>query len=324
MTIGLFVFFIGQFLPTTNYPLLTSNIVFAQTNPANDPSVVSPDKTIIEVLSNPIKPNTTDFPGFIGDLYKFAYGISGIVAVGMIVAGAIYYTISGDSPQKAQEGKDMIWNALWGIGLLAGSYVILRTINPELVSLNIGNIENFEAQCEAGKVWDTSTRKCVPQPPNIVSCNKDLLSNTAAHCKNKLYINPNATISGSGAGSPIYIGGVPDCDDCDNNWDDWEDVSFPLGGEVWQYPYYPKNPKDPTKAKCIIYAYKKNPPGRYYCAKEQVYAVYLENENKYFCDGGGNYTPDQVDDKGNKYLKFISDGEQPKTEESDLDGLRKC
>lgn len=79
--------------------------------------------------------NATSVPEFIARFYELGLGIAGIVAVGMIVVGAIFYTISGASPQKKGEAKDIIFSALWGVVLLFGSYLILRSINPQLIDL---------------------------------------------------------------------------------------------------------------------------------------------------------------------------------------------
>jgi len=68
-------------------------------------------------------------------IYQFAVAIAGILAVGMIVAGSVYYSASAGSPDRQSEGKDMITSAVWGIVLLFGSYLILNTINPRLTAL---------------------------------------------------------------------------------------------------------------------------------------------------------------------------------------------
>ncbi|MFH1161698.1 MAG: pilin [Candidatus Jorgensenbacteria bacterium] len=67
--------------------------------------------------------------------YQFAVAIAGILAVGMIVAGSVYYSVSAGSPDRQSEGKDMITSAIWGIVLLFGSYLILNTVNPRLTAL---------------------------------------------------------------------------------------------------------------------------------------------------------------------------------------------
>lgn len=82
-----------------------------------------------------ITSSTISIPQYIVRFYQFGVGIAGILAVGMIVVGAIYRTISGGSQDKIREGNDMIKNAIWGIVLLLGSYIILHTINPRLTIL---------------------------------------------------------------------------------------------------------------------------------------------------------------------------------------------
>jgi len=72
---------------------------------------------------------------YLVNIYRFGLGIAGILAVGMIVTGAIYMTVSSSSVDKKSEGRDMITNALIGVALLFGSYILLNTINPELITL---------------------------------------------------------------------------------------------------------------------------------------------------------------------------------------------
>lgn len=97
--------------------------VFAQTPITIDTTFLTPDT------------NASSVPQFISKFYELGLGIAGIIAVGMIVVGAIFYTISGASPQKKGEAKDIIFSAIWGVVLLFGSYVILKSINPQLIEL---------------------------------------------------------------------------------------------------------------------------------------------------------------------------------------------
>lgn len=81
---------------------------------------------------------------YINNLYLTAIGLSGLLAVIMIVAGAAYLTISGASPDKQKEGKSYITAALLGLMLLLGAFVLLNTINPELVELQDPYDPNFD------------------------------------------------------------------------------------------------------------------------------------------------------------------------------------
>ena len=81
---------------------------------------------------------TTERPGtLVNNFYQFALSISGLLAFGAIVWGGIKYTASAGSPSGQTEGKEWITGALWGLLLLAGAYLILNTINPSIVSLEL-------------------------------------------------------------------------------------------------------------------------------------------------------------------------------------------
>ncbi len=72
---------------------------------------------------------------FVAKLYQYALGIAGTLAVIMIVYGEILYIISAGNTSKQSEARDIITSSIWGIVLLAGAYLILSTINPEIVNL---------------------------------------------------------------------------------------------------------------------------------------------------------------------------------------------
>jgi len=74
-------------------------------------------------------------PKYVKYIFNFAVGISGLIAFGSLVYGGSQYLISGDSPSAMNEAKDQIFSALLGIAILLSSYLILTTINPQLVIL---------------------------------------------------------------------------------------------------------------------------------------------------------------------------------------------
>lgn len=77
-------------------------------------------------------------PGaFIANFYQYALLISGVLAFGAIVYGGVLHAISAGNPSKQSEGKSWIWSALIGLLLLGGAYIILNTVNPNLVNLNL-------------------------------------------------------------------------------------------------------------------------------------------------------------------------------------------
>jgi Type IV secretion system pilin len=85
-------------------------------------------------------------PGaWIANFYQFALLIGGILAFGAIVFGGVKYAASVGNPSAQSDAKEWIEGALIGLLLLAGVYLILYVINPNLVNLNmpqLGGIGN--------------------------------------------------------------------------------------------------------------------------------------------------------------------------------------
>ncbi len=172
---------------------------------------------------------SASIPNYIRRLYQFAIGISGILAVGMMVAGGILYTVSGGSPDKQNEGKDMIFSALWGLGLLFGAYIILNTINPQLTELKEPDAPQFTgtnytnpAETALGQPWgwcEASKAECaaaIQKSSNStstgISCCLAVKQNTGlADCKadgwgwdNRPNIQKSCCIIGSVIGNCAY------------------------------------------------------------------------------------------------------------------------
>ena len=76
-------------------------------------------------------------------LLIFGLGLVGIVALFAVVFGGIRYMSSGGSETGKAEGKKWIFASLSGVILLFSSYLILNTINPDLVSLKDPHLETI-------------------------------------------------------------------------------------------------------------------------------------------------------------------------------------
>ena len=79
--------------------------------------------------------STTGPAGWITAFYKFAMIFSGILAFGGIVYGGVRYATAAGNEHSQEEARAWIWSAFIGLLLLAGAYVILYTVNPNLVIL---------------------------------------------------------------------------------------------------------------------------------------------------------------------------------------------
>lgn len=93
---------------------------------------------------NVVTSGSGSFAQYINALYNAALIVAGILAVVMITLGGIEYMAS-DTPFSKADGKAKIYNAIIGLLLLLSSYLILNTINKQLLNLDI-NIPNATSQ----------------------------------------------------------------------------------------------------------------------------------------------------------------------------------
>ena len=68
-------------------------------------------------------------------IYNFILNIVGIVAMIMIIIGGFRYMTSTGNASAMADAKDMIFNAFLGLGLALLSWLILYTINPDLIKI---------------------------------------------------------------------------------------------------------------------------------------------------------------------------------------------
>lgn len=72
---------------------------------------------------------------YLGTVFSFGISIAVVLALIMIIWGGITY-MTTDAWSQKEEGKSKIINALWGLGMAFISWILLYTINPNLVSFN--------------------------------------------------------------------------------------------------------------------------------------------------------------------------------------------
>jgi hypothetical protein len=78
-----------------------------------------------------------DFAGMLNLLFKLLITIGALFAVGTLVYGGIVYMISG-AVGEVGEAKKRMQAAIFALLLIAGSWLILYTINPKLLEFNLG------------------------------------------------------------------------------------------------------------------------------------------------------------------------------------------
>ena len=117
---------------------------------------------------------TTPSP-YIRGIFALLIGIAGVLAVIMLIVGGIKY-MSTDAFSGKSEAKNTIQNAIGGLLLALGAWIILYTINPGLVNFNLSLTPvpttpstAPAAGSSAGQPWpdDTSNRQYLTDTANI-------------------------------------------------------------------------------------------------------------------------------------------------------------
>ena len=73
----------------------------------------------------------------ISQIYTWALAAASILALLMLVLGGYLYMTAGGNAQQSGKGASFILSAIVGLCLLFGSYLILKTINPDLVNFTV-------------------------------------------------------------------------------------------------------------------------------------------------------------------------------------------
>jgi hypothetical protein len=76
----------------------------------------------------------TDLTGFLIDVFRFTIAISAALAVLLIILGGVQY-MSTDAISGKKEGRERIKQALIGLFLVIICYLVLWTVNPDIVDL---------------------------------------------------------------------------------------------------------------------------------------------------------------------------------------------
>ena len=89
-----------------------------------------------------VKLGTVDvgLPTYAKYIFNFVIVISGLIAFAALIWAGIVYSTSYGKPERMKEAKSRIKSALLGLLILLFSFLILTTLNPELVIFRLPNI----------------------------------------------------------------------------------------------------------------------------------------------------------------------------------------
>lgn len=93
----------------------------------------------------PNAPVSFTLPTYVKYVFTFFIGISGLIAFGVLIWAGIIYLTSAGNVDKMKEAREKIFSAFLGISILLGSYILLSTINPQLVVFSFPPLPNIPA-----------------------------------------------------------------------------------------------------------------------------------------------------------------------------------
>jgi len=120
--------------------VLGANFVLAQRELEIDYPVIPGAEVTLQTVEG------TSLPEYVKYIFSFAIGIIGLLALGALIYGGIQYLTSAGSPEKLKRAKDQILAGILGLIILLSSYLILTTINPQLVVFEVSGLKKVEVE----------------------------------------------------------------------------------------------------------------------------------------------------------------------------------
>ena len=122
----IFVFFVFQILLLSNQNAMALEIIYPPVPGAEAP----------QVFLKTCSPSDA-FPLYIKYFYHLLVTTSGIVCFGVVLWGGVLYLLSLGSAVKMAEGIGKISAGFLGITIILSSYMLIKTIDPQLLALDI-------------------------------------------------------------------------------------------------------------------------------------------------------------------------------------------
>lgn len=126
--------------------LSSSSFIFAQEEEPMPTEVDYPD------IPGAIEPETIESPAtrYAQYIFNFAIFSAALIALLVLIYAGFQYFISAGNAEKLKDAKDRILAALIGLLILFGSYLILWTINPNLIVFNLPRLRPIISNLPAG------------------------------------------------------------------------------------------------------------------------------------------------------------------------------
>lgn len=127
------------FISLLLFLLLGANFIYAQEiNYPNVPGALAPQDFL-----NTAPPEDMLTLYAVYFIYLF-FWIGGLIAFAVLVYGGVQYMLSTGKPERLVSARSQISGAFFGLLILLSSFVLLNTINPELVSIRLQTLVQLD------------------------------------------------------------------------------------------------------------------------------------------------------------------------------------
>ena len=122
---------------------------------------------VVPDIASPQGTGGAGFVGWIQSFYQFSLIAGVFLAVGVIAWAGLRYSLAAGNPSGQSDAIDQILQALLGLILLFGAYLILYTINPNLINLSLPTLSSVSVSAPASNVGGGPAY--VDLPPEIAA-----------------------------------------------------------------------------------------------------------------------------------------------------------
>ncbi len=138
-----------------------------------------------------IQPSEGGLATFFNNLYKYLIGLAAALAVIMIIWGGLEYSTQ-DSISKKSDGKQRIYDAIFGLVLVLSPVLVFSIINPSILNLSL-NLKPLDTKSVwmdgTGTASDAATECTITDTGSLVKearcTTQEDAQKFAANCKGK-------------------------------------------------------------------------------------------------------------------------------------------
>ncbi|MFH0951369.1 MAG: hypothetical protein V1765_02740 [bacterium] len=167
------------------------------------PAVSIPGSEFVAGQATEVSQDTSTICDYLIGIYKYLIGTVAIFAAVALIIGGVIWVTSAGSPGRIGTAKSWIASSLTGLALALGAFLLLATINPELVicryisidsikniaidqgKKSINNSKNTGGNGEPGCKWELGR---VGLAYDQHQCAKGFVRQDPAYCDGKLYV----------------------------------------------------------------------------------------------------------------------------------------